>query len=114
MTDPTPPPTPSRVLHLDMETYLNQLDDWDHVSDEKKREFIETLWKILRQFAELGFGITSIQQAQKSGKPKENPSISAGSVLYSRQSKRTQKDVESGALPAPKTGKESPCNQPRQ
>lgn len=112
MTDPTPPPTPSRVLHLDMKTYLNQLDDWDHVSDEKKREFVETLWKILRQFAELGFGITSAQQAQALGKTEEKPSIQAGSVLYSKQSERTQNDMDSGVLPAPKTGKESPCSQP--
>ncbi len=85
------------ALNLDIETYLSQLEDWD-APDEKKKEFIQTLWALLLTFAEIGFEIHPSQQAAKEGRkpsiksPKtpENPSVLPPDVVYSRPYFRTQ------------------------
>ena len=49
------------ALEIDYALYERLLaeSDW---SDEQKREFIETLWSIVVQFVDLGFGIHPLQQ----------------------------------------------------
>lgn len=54
-----------KTLTLDVEYYQSFIDDVD-ISDEQKQELIETLWNIVVQFVDLGFGIHPLQQA-KSG-----------------------------------------------
>ena len=50
------------ALEIDYALYERLLaeSDW---SDEQKREFIDTLWSIVVQFVDLGFGIHPLQQA---------------------------------------------------
>lgn len=105
----TPEHTTSyKSLILDMAAYLSQLEDWD-ITEDQKREFIATLWYILRSFAELGFEIQPCQLVQKLQESPENTGNLASSVLQSNQSKRTQRMASrEGASVAP-TGKESPC-----
>ncbi|NKX63300.1 hypothetical protein HEP89_04250 [Labrenzia sp. 5N] len=51
----------SNALQIDFEKYMHFLDD-PSISDAQKQEFIETIWSILLQFVDLGFGIHPIQQ----------------------------------------------------
>ncbi len=49
-------------LSIDWEVYASYLDEND-LTDDQKREFIETLWNIVVAFVDLGFGIHPVQQA---------------------------------------------------
>ncbi|TYC51889.1 hypothetical protein FMN50_20225 [Rhodobacterales bacterium] len=51
----------SNVLQVDFEKYMHFLDD-PSISDDQKQEFLETIWSILLQFVDLGFGIHPMQQ----------------------------------------------------
>ncbi|MEM7619880.1 MAG: hypothetical protein AAF228_05375 [Pseudomonadota bacterium] len=50
------------------------MDDTD-ISDEKKRELIETLWNIIISFVDLGFGIHPLQQANADSRVNKNSAI---------------------------------------
>ncbi len=50
------------TLEIDVEHYQSYLDDMD-IPDEKKRELVEVIYSIVVQFVELGFGITTTDQA---------------------------------------------------
>lgn len=50
-------------LTLDVELYQSYIDD-PSMSEADKRELIETLWSIIVNFVDLGFGIHPLQQAQ--------------------------------------------------
>ena len=50
------------TLSIDWDLYLEHLEESD-LSDEQKREFIETLWSVVISFVDLGFGIHPLQQA---------------------------------------------------
>lgn len=54
----TTPPS----LTIDWELYASYLDESD-LTDDQKKEFIETLWSIVVAFVDLGFGVHPIQQA---------------------------------------------------
>ncbi len=60
------PESPS-TLTIDVEHYQAYLDDMD-IPDEKKRELVETIYSIVMQFVELGFGITTTHQALEAQK----------------------------------------------
>lgn len=47
-------------LGVDWAFYAHYLEDSD-LSDEEKREFIETLWSIVTSFVDLGFGLHPAQ-----------------------------------------------------
>jgi hypothetical protein len=49
-------------LSIDWDLYLAHLEESD-LSEEQKREFIQTLWSIVVSFVDLGFGIHPLQQA---------------------------------------------------
>lgn len=49
-------------LTIDWELYGEYLEDSD-LSDEQKREFIESLWSIVVAIVDLGFGVHPVQQA---------------------------------------------------
>ena len=67
-TDKRAPP----VITVDYEKYEHFLENAD-LSEDRKREFIETLWRIIVGFVDLGFGVHPAQQAQKTcGKLDEN------------------------------------------
>jgi hypothetical protein len=42
------------ALELDAEKYMAELAEFD-LTEAQKREFLETLWSIMRSFVELGF-----------------------------------------------------------
>lgn len=46
---------------FDYRDYLHFIDD--DVSEEQKQEFIVTLWQIVGQFTDMGFGIEATQRA---------------------------------------------------
>ena len=46
-------------LSIDWQLYADALDQSD-LTDNEKREFIETLWYIVVSFVDLGFGIDSV------------------------------------------------------
>jgi len=48
-------------LTIDWDLYREYLKDCD-LTDDQKREFIETLWNIMVAFVDLGFGIHPVQQ----------------------------------------------------
>ncbi|MGF1620438.1 MAG: hypothetical protein ACFCUR_07485 [Rhodomicrobiaceae bacterium] len=55
------------TLTIDYEYYQTFLDDMD-VPDEQKRELIQTIFSIVVQFVDLGFGISPECQAIRAGK----------------------------------------------
>ncbi len=54
---------PGTALSIDWELYGSYLDESD-LSEQQKREFIQTLWSIVVSFVDLGFGIHPLQQAR--------------------------------------------------
>ncbi|MBO6550621.1 MAG: hypothetical protein JJ964_13510 [Rhizobiales bacterium] len=54
--------TDYKTLTLDIDYYQSFLDDAD-IPDDKKQELIETLWNIVVQFVDMGYGIHPLQQA---------------------------------------------------
>ena len=49
----------SKALYLDIEKYEHFLEGMDEA---QKREFLETLWAIIVNFVDLGFGVHPMQQ----------------------------------------------------
>ncbi|WP_373354477.1 hypothetical protein [Pseudoroseicyclus sp. CXY001] len=70
MTSPTnissaiPPPEPR--IAFDWTTFGHHLEQSD-LSEDQKREFIETLWSIILAFVDLGFGIAPQDRVVKDG-----------------------------------------------
>ncbi len=56
---------PSPTLSIDLEFYQNYLDDSD-LTDEQKKELLETLWSVVCEFVMLGFNVHPVQQVQES------------------------------------------------
>lgn len=73
------------VITVDYERYAHFLEDSD-LTEEQKREFLQTLWNIIVNFVDLGFGVHPLQQAEKPcGKLKENSSeatLTAHDAIY--------------------------------
>ena len=49
-------PNRFKALSIDWELYADYLEESD-LSEEQKREFLETLWSIIVSFVDLGFGL---------------------------------------------------------
>lgn len=66
------------AITVDYERYAHFLDDSD-LTEEQKREFLQTLWSIVCEFVALGFEVHPAQQAQKAcGKTQETePELTA-------------------------------------
>lgn len=65
--DPTPgkasAATPGKLtIQFDAREFAHFLDDSD-LTEEQKLEYIQTIWQIVLQFIDLGFGIHPVQQA---------------------------------------------------
>ncbi|MEM8985429.1 MAG: hypothetical protein AAGC95_01790 [Pseudomonadota bacterium] len=73
------------IITVDYERYAQFLEDTD-LSEDQKREFLQTLWNIVVEFVSLGFGVHPLQQAQSAcGKLDENPpkpALTAPNALY--------------------------------
>jgi hypothetical protein len=85
---------PSRLaLTLDMEKYLGQLGDWD-ITEEQKEQFITALWGLLVSFAEIGFEIHPVQQAQNAcgqvGNNPPKPALTAPDGLYLEDQRKSE------------------------
>ncbi|MEM9211734.1 MAG: hypothetical protein AAGA63_09615 [Pseudomonadota bacterium] len=50
-----------KSLTLDIDYYQSLLDD-PEVSEDQKREYLETIWPIVVQFIDWGYGIHPVQQ----------------------------------------------------
>jgi len=74
----------SMALTIDYDLYARYLEDSD-LSDDQKREFIETLWSVIVSFVDLGFGIHPLQQATSNscGLNDKMPSADFGDVIES-------------------------------
>ena len=76
------------ALSFDYEEYTPYLEDAD-LTEDQKREFLETLWNIMVSFVDLGFGIHPIQQAGGEEHPIENlQAMDAVDVVTSDYSSR--------------------------
>ncbi|MEO0613723.1 MAG: hypothetical protein AAFY83_10445 [Pseudomonadota bacterium] len=74
------------AVELDIEKYISQVEDFD-LTEQQKREFLETLWAIMVSFVDLGFGIHPVQEV--CGKLLENsanPALTAPIEVQSLQS----------------------------
>ena len=66
MTDPKPPThergPPNLAIQFDAKEFAHFLaeSDW---SEDQKLEYIQTIWTIVLQFIDMGFGIHPLQQA---------------------------------------------------
>jgi hypothetical protein len=64
--------TPKPTLTLDVELFQHMLDD-TNLSDAEKHEFLETLWHVIVEFVQLGWGVHPLQHGQQnSGNSTEN------------------------------------------
>ena len=61
-------------VHLDYELYEHYLAECD-LTEDQKREFLETLWSIIVGFVDLGFGVHPVQQV--CGEPASPDTLSA-------------------------------------
>lgn len=52
------------TLTIDWDLYGEYLEESD-LSDDEKRELIQTVWNIVVSFVDLGFGIESVQCAEQ-------------------------------------------------
>ncbi len=66
-------------LKIDWPLYEKYLADSD-LSDEQKKEFIETLWSIMIQFVDLGFGIAPVQQVLEDKSHPDSGSVESPSA----------------------------------
>jgi hypothetical protein len=49
------------TLKLDVAKYRRHIDHFD-ISEKQKIELLQTLWSIMRSFAELGYGVDNVQR----------------------------------------------------
>ena len=54
------------VMPLDIQKYLHHVEDFD-LSDERKREHIQAVWKIMEWFVDRAWGIHPLQQGGGKG-----------------------------------------------
>lgn len=66
------------VITVDYEKYAHFLENDPDLTDEQKREYLQTIWNIIVEFVSLGWGVHPLQQAKNPcGQPQENPRNSA-------------------------------------
>lgn len=51
------------TVSIDYEKYAHFLDD-TYLTEDQRREYLDTIWKIICEFVSLGFGVHPLQQAQ--------------------------------------------------
>ena len=91
------------ALSFDYEKYAPYLEDAD-LTEEQKREFLETLWSIMVSFVDLGFGIHPVQQV--CGQEDEiGPSIAdqCENMLHSKNTDKAKSKTTNGKRPAQPT-----------
>jgi hypothetical protein len=74
-------PAPYPSLTVDWDLYAEYLEQSD-LSDDQKREFIETLWAIVVSFVDLGFGVG--QPQNQNAEPSKNAPFLSQNLLYSQ------------------------------
>jgi hypothetical protein len=70
------PPNRPPMLEIDLGCYKPLFDD-PGISDEDKMALLEALWSIVISFAQIGWGVHPVQQAQAARKSRE---IACGQV----------------------------------
>ncbi len=85
-----------KTLTLDIDYYQSFLDDAD-IPDDKKQELIETLWNIVVQFVDMGYGIHPLQQASNTAENGLHPSITKMiAEAVNEESKTAPKTISEG------------------
>ncbi|MGJ8572278.1 MAG: hypothetical protein ACSHXI_16430 [Hoeflea sp.] len=79
---------PKPALTIDYALYERYLEESD-LSEDQKREFLETLWSVIVGFVDLGFGVHPLQQsgASSCGEELDLSREIGADVLISDQSK---------------------------
>jgi len=89
------------VITVDYERYAHFLENAD-LTEDQKREFLQTLWNIIVEFVSIGFGVHPVQQAQNAcGKDQINSSKTALTVpdgIYSTHKLLIEKFVNAADL----------------
>ena len=67
---PSAPPKPRPRIEIDFARYDAMLDAPD-MDESQKREFLTTLWQIIVQFVDLGFGVHPVQAVGLTTKGKD-------------------------------------------
>ena len=80
-----------RTLTIDVDKYQELLDDVD-IPDEQKLELIETLWNIVVQFIDLGFGIHPVQRSSASARDESQIALSNLIKEFAETEKQTEKE----------------------
>ncbi len=86
-----------KTLTLDVDYYQSFLED-PQLSDDQKHELIETLWTIMVQFVDLGFGIEATQLATTDKKIGPKTRLIADRFHKAGTKERTTQNNEEGAL----------------
>lgn len=66
------------MSHFEKPTWIIDTQEFEHylddpaMSEEQKKEVLETLWGIICEFVFLGFGVTSVQQIKQQSCGKED------------------------------------------
>ncbi len=82
------------VMPLDIQKYLHRVEKYD-LSDERKRELIQTVWKTMESFVDRAWGIHPLQQG--SGKGSDRDCQGAIRAIESKGS--NQKTFKDPAIP---------------
>lgn len=69
------------AVTVDYDFYARFLEDAD-LTEDQKREFLQSLWNVIVEFVSLGFGVHPAQQAQiNCGEPTNSAAESAPQIL---------------------------------
>ena len=96
------------VITVDYDRYAHFLDHSD-MSEEQKREYLQTIWNIIVEFVSLGFGVHPLQQASEAcGKAKEtasNPAVTEGNGVEYSGNILTSEFIDEAGLETDRIGK---------
>ena len=92
-------PAAATSLELDLDKYRPYLAEFD-LTDEQAAELLQTLWSIMRSFAELGFGVDSVHTIL--AKRVANSSVYGANALKSDKAISRNHFEMAAAIPAEK------------
>ncbi|MEO1015188.1 MAG: hypothetical protein AAFX08_08370 [Pseudomonadota bacterium] len=87
-------------LEFDYQKYAHHLGDVD-MSEAEKREYLQTLWNILEQFVDMGFGVHS---AGPFGDVENNPAKLAPEAADRVHCKNRKNDIDEEDAPPGRKG----------
>ena len=95
------------VMKINVEHYQRYLDD-TNISDDEKEELLETLWSIICELVELGYGVHPLQEnCGESNKEVANSSLLSPDMLDLHNLKLSEHFTDKAHSKSGATGKES-------